>query len=177
MAILAALPLMGASPGVGERPPGFTLNSLTGKAVKLTEVSSNSPIALVVLRGYPGYQCPLCQRQVQDFVQNAHAFEAAGIRVLLVYPGPPDNLDVRAREFAAGKDLPDSIQLLLDPGYTFTNLYGLRWDSARETAYPSTFLLDHSGTIFYSQIAKLHGGRTSATAILGLFKQLGPARK
>lgn len=175
--VLAAIPLMSASPGVGDPAPDFTLNSVEGKPVRLSEVAAKSPVAIVVLRGYPGYQCPFCQRQAQDFIRNAAAFEAAGVQVILIYPGPPEALDVRAGEFMKSAALPDSIQLLIDPGYTFTNLYGLRWDAPRETAYPSTFLLDHAGTIFYLQAARLHGGRASAATTLEYFKQLRPAKK
>ena len=82
------------------------------------------------------------------FVQSAKAFADAGVQVVFVYPGAPADLDVRANEFLAGKDFPKSFQMLLDPGYTFTNLYGLRWDEPRETAYPSTFLLDQRGGLF-----------------------------
>jgi peroxiredoxin len=178
IALLATLPLLGGSPPiVGEKAPDFTLTSVQGKEVKLSELSTKSPLALVVLRGYPGYQCPLCQRQVQDFLQNAPAFAAAGVQVVFVYPGPPDKLSDRAGEFLAGKELPEAFHMLLDPGYNFTNLYGLRWDAQRETAYPSTFLLDQRGIVFYSQIARLHGGRTSAATVLGYLKSLRPAAK
>jgi peroxiredoxin len=119
-----------------------------------------------VLRGYPGYQCPYCNRQVQDFIQKSQAFADAGVRVLMVYPGPPQDLGAKANEFLAGKKLPDNIDLVLDPGYEFTTLYGPRWDAPHETAYPSTFLIDQKGVIFFSKIVKEHGGRTTAAEIL-----------
>ena len=60
-----------------------------------------------------------------------------------MYPGLPADLDRRAKEFlAAQSPLPANVTLLIDPDCTFTNLYGLRWDAPRETAYPSTFLID-----------------------------------
>ena len=67
----------------------------------------------------------------------------------------------------ANKKLPGNFDLLLDPGYEFTNLYGLRWNAPKETAYPSTFLIDRQGTVFFSKIVKQHGGRTTAAEILG----------
>ena len=79
---------------------------------------------------------------------------------------PAQDLDAKANEFLADKKLPDNFHLLLDPGYEFTNLYGLRWDAPRETAYPSTFLIDHQGVIFFSKVVKEHGGRTTAAEIL-----------
>jgi peroxiredoxin len=155
-----------APPAVTEKAPDFALKTPTGKTVRLSEMTAKGPVALVVLRGYPGYQCPYCNRQVQDFIQKADGFAAAGARMILVYPGPPQDLDGKANEFLADKKLPENFDLVLDPGYEFTNRYGLRWDAPRETAYPSTFLIDAQGTIFFSKIVKEHGGRTTAAEIL-----------
>jgi hypothetical protein len=53
-----------------------------------------------------------------------------------------------------------------DPDYTFTNAYNLRWDVPRETAYPSTFVMDKQRKIHFARISKTHGGRTSAAEVL-----------
>lgn len=161
------MPLAAAAPPVvGEKAPDFSLSTVEGKNVRLSEVTRMGPVVLVVLRGYPGYQCPYCTRQVQDFIRKSQDFSDAGVRVLMVYPGPPASLGSKGSEFLADKKLPANFDLLLDPGYQFTNLYGLRWDAANETAYPSTFLIDHQGVIFFSKIVKEHGGRTTASEIL-----------
>jgi len=163
----AAARLVAATPPmVGDKAPDFALSTVQGKTVRLSEQAAKGPVVLVVLRGYPGYQCPYCNRQVQDFISKSQGFIDAGARVILVYPGPPDNLAGKATEFTTGKMLPDSFDLLLDPGYEFTNLYGLRWDAPHETAYPSTFLIDRHGVVFFSKIVKEHGGRTTAAEIL-----------
>lgn len=153
-------------PAVGEKAPDFTLSTLQGKKVRLSEKTAKSTVVLVALRGYPGYQCPLCNIQVQDFIKNAQAFADAKAQVVLVYPGPPEKLDERAMEFLTNKTLPEHFELLLDPGYEFTNLYGLRWDAPKETAYPSTFLIDQKGVVFFAKISKSHGGRTKASELL-----------
>ncbi len=62
--------------------------------------------------------------------------------------------------------------LLIDPGYKFTNLYGLRWDAPDETAYPSAFLIDRSGVVFFAKISREHGGRTTAAAIMDVLSKL-----
>ena len=163
---------MGAErPGVGDKAPDFSLPSLAGESVRLSETTENGPVVLVVLRGYPGYQCPVCNRQVQEFLRSALGFSEARAQVLLVYPGPDEDLVSRAREFASDKQFPQNFRLLLDPGYTFTNLYGLRWDAPRETAYPSTFLIDRDGAIFFARISDSHGGRTTAAEVLDALKQ------
>ena len=158
--------LRATTPAVGQKVADVSLVSTTGNTVRLSDLYAKSRVALVVLRGYPGYQCPFCQRQVQDYVKNASAFAGAGVRVVFVYPGPAD----RARQFLEGKNFPSTFEMLLDPDYAFTNLYGLRWEAPAETAYPSTFLIDRQGVVFFVQSAKLHAGRTTAADVLSYLK-------
>jgi peroxiredoxin len=173
--LTAAASLFAATqPVVNEKAPDFMLSTPAGKNIRLSEVNSHGPVVLVVLRGYPGYQCPYCNRQVQDFIHNSSSFADVGVRVLMVYPGPPQDLGAKANEFLADKKLPDNFDLLLDPGYEFTNLYGLRWEAAGETAYPSTFLIDRRGIIFFSKIVKEHGGRATAAEILDAMPKRKP---
>jgi peroxiredoxin len=172
----ATFPIAAAPPNVGEKAPDFKLSTPEGKAVRLSDVMSKGPVVLVVLRGYPGYQCPYCNRQVQDFIQKSQGFAEAGTHVVMVYPGPAQDLGAKANEFLADKKLPDHFDLVLDPGYEFTNMYGLRWDAPHETAYPSTFLIDRQGVIFFSKIVKEHGGRTSAAEILDAMPKRKPVQ-
>ncbi len=167
--ILAAASLHAAAPpSIGGMAPDFELASTRGARIKLSELTSRSPVVLVVLRGFPGYQCPFCQRQVMDFIQKEQAFADAGVHVVFVYPGPADQPATRAAEFMQGKNFPAHFTMLLDPGYEFTNPYQLRWDAKGETAYPATFLIDRKGIVFFAKIAKAHGGRTTAAELLGL---------
>jgi peroxiredoxin len=155
------------TPDVKQTAPQFSLNTPDGKTVSLMELTHRGPLVLVVLRGYPGYQCPYCVKQVHDFVENADKFAASGTPILLVYPGPPAELDQHAKEFLTKQNpLPENIHLVIDPDYRFTNLYGLRWDAPNETAYPSTFLIDRHNVIFFRKVSKGHGDRTSAAEIL-----------
>jgi peroxiredoxin Q/BCP len=159
--------LLAQTPEVGAKAPGFTLNTPLGKSVSLASEVGKGQLVLVLLRGYPGYQCPYCQKQVHDFVEHANSFATEGVRVLLVYPGPPTELDTRAKEFLAKQaELPANITLVTDPNYTMTNLYGLRWQGEHETAYPSTFILDKAGVIRFEKISHAHGGRTTAEEVL-----------
>jgi thioredoxin-dependent peroxiredoxin len=151
------------TPAVGAKAPDFTLSTPTGKAVKMSKEEGGHSLVLVVLRGFPGYQCPYCVKQVHDFIDHTSDFEAKKTRVLLVYPGPPAALDQHAKEFLEKQaELPSNIVLVTDPDYTVTNLYGLRWDAPHETAYPSTFVLDKKGMIVFEKISHSHGDRLSA---------------
>jgi len=169
--LVARLPLLAAPPAVGDKGHAFALVSLEGKMIRLSEVTAKFPVVLVVLRGYPGYQCPICNRQVQDYLRNAQGFADASAQVIFIYPGPPDNLGDRAKEFVADRKLPPHFTMLLDPAYQFTNQYGLRWNSTNETAYPSTFLIDRHGVVFFAKVSDSHGGRTSAADIIELVKK------
>jgi len=165
---LAGALILGASafaqtPAVGAKAPDFTLSTPTGKAVTLSTEQGGHGLVLVILRGFPGYQCPYCVKQVHDFADHASDFKAKNTRVLLVYPGPPADLDQHAKEFLEKQaELPSNVVLVTDPDYKVTNLYGLRWDAPHETAYPSTFILDKKGMVVFEKISHSHGDRLSA---------------
>ena len=155
------------TPDVGNKAPDFALSTPEGAQVRLSDLTAKGTVVLIVLRGYPGYQCPYCVRQAHDFQVNADRFSAKGAQVLLVYPGPPADLGDHANEFLAkAGQLPANFHLVIDPDYRFTNQYELRWDAPKETAYPSTFLIDRHGVIVFRKISKSHGDRTSAEDVL-----------
>src|SRR5687768_16894853 len=92
-----------AVPKVGDSAPNFTLKTLDDRPVELEQITSEGAVVIVVLRGWPGYQCPLCTRQVQDFVAKATEFEQRKARILMVYPGPAKQLKAHARQFVEDK--------------------------------------------------------------------------
>ena len=162
------------SPKVGDKAPDFSLKTLDDHTVRLSDLTAKGKVAVIVLRGWPGYQCPICERQVQDFIAAAPKFAEAKTRVLMVYPGPADKLKEHAKEFAEmkGKQWPKEFVYVIDPDYTMINAYNLRWDAPRETAYPSTFVLDQKGVVRFAKISRTHGDRTKAAAILEELKNL-----
>ena len=153
-------------PGVGDAAQDFELQAVAGSRqgkVKLSEVLKEGPVVLAVLRGYPGYQCPACSKKVGSLIGKARELKSAN--VLLIYPGPALELNLRAGEFLQGTELPAGFTMLLDPDYSFTNAYGLRWDAPRETAYPSTFVIDSNGKVRYRKVSMTHGDRANATEV------------
>ena len=72
--------------------------------IDLKEQYATGPVVVIVLRGYPGYQCPLCRRQVGALINRAKTLAKAAHKVILVYPGRdrpnwnamPNNSSVRA---------------------------------------------------------------------------------
>jgi peroxiredoxin len=155
-----------APPKVGDEAKDIELQRIDGERLKLSELTAKGPLALVVLRGYPGYQCPICSRQVQELAAKAAKFRDANAQVVLVYPGPAKDLKKYAEEFVGGKSLPEGFHFALDPDYAFTNAYNLRWNAPRETAYPSTFVIGRGQKIQYAKISKSHGGRAPIGEVL-----------
>lgn len=153
-------------PVVGELAKDFTLSTVDGEQVQLSRLQKAGPVVLLVLRGFPGYQCPVCNAQVGQFLASAKKFAALKANVVLVYPGPAAGLQEHAKEFIRGKTLPSNFYLVLDPNYDFTLAYGLRWEAKNETAYPSTFVIGQDGKIQFAKVSKTHGDRASAEQVL-----------
>lgn len=165
--LLGTASLSAQTPEIGEKAPQFSLSTPDGKTLTLSQFTRKGTVVLVVLRGYPGYQCPFCVRQVHDFIENADKLAAEKTEAVLVYPGPPADLDQHAREALAKQNpLPANIHLVIDPDYVFTNRYGLRWNASHETAYPSTFLVDRKGVVFFRKVSTGHGDRSSVSDVL-----------
>lgn len=129
--------------------------------------------AFSVLRSWvPPQGHPLSHRcsapTVGELIGKAGELKKAGARwcsCTLDPPGPwirgqAEGTRQRARE---GEGLPAHFTLVLDPDYTFTNPYGLRWDAKNETAYPSMFVLDGKRKVTFS---KTHGGRAKTEEVL-----------
>ncbi len=156
-----------APPQVGDKAADFTLKTPAGEPVSLAKLVEQGPVILVVLRGWPGYQCPVCTKQVGELVGKSKEMGAAKARVVLVYPGPAEGLKAHAEEFAQGKSLPANFQFVVDPDYQMIRSYDLRWDAPGETAYPSTFVIDPQGKIVFAQTSRTHGGRAKVGKVIG----------
>ena len=124
------------TPRMGYKAPDFTLNALDGTPVSLSKLLAKSSVVLVVLRGYPGYQCPNCTAQVGELISRADEFAAANAEVVLVYPGAAAKLAEHAGEFLKSGKLPARFTLLLDPDYKFTDAYNLRLGRAERNGLP-----------------------------------------
>ena len=158
-------------PQMGAAAPDFTLKTMDRKSVTLSAETAKLPVVLIMLRGWPGYQCPLCTKQVNEFVQQADAF-AGKARVIMVYPGPAENLQAHADEFLKDKSWPKDFLFVTDPDYVFTKNYGLRWEAPGETAYPSTFVIDKKGVVQFVKISKSHGGRAATAEVLAVLEKV-----
>ncbi len=156
----------------GDVAPNFTLKTLEGKPVELAGLTAKGRVVLVVLRGWPGYQCPACEGQVHDFISAAAQFKEQKAQVVFVYPGPGESLMMHAKEFLQDKSWPADFIFITDPDYMLTDAYGLRWNAPNETAYPSTFIVDQGAMVRYAHVGKSHGDRVKAAAVLKALSKL-----
>jgi len=173
LAMVLALTVAGAlstsaatPPKKGDSAPNFALKTPDDKPIELRKLTEKSRIVLVVLRGWPGYQCPICEQQVRDLMRNAPELRKRGVQVLFVYPGPNDRLKTHAQEFLQNKDWPSDFIFVTDPDYEFINAYGLRWNAPNETAYPSTFIIDRDRKVQFAHISKEHGRRVGSRELI-----------
>ncbi len=171
-AVTVVVAAQGAPPAVGDKARDFTLKRLDGQSVQLSALTKQGPVVMLMLRGWVGYQCPFCNRQVGDFITHAKEFEAAGANVVLVYPGAPELVQGKAEDFVTGKTLPGNFHFVVDPDLKTVNLYDLRWNAAGETAYPSTLVFDRQGTVKFVKISHAHGDRSSAADVLAVLASL-----
>jgi peroxiredoxin len=167
--LAASVPSIAATPVVGQRAPDFTLNALDGSSLSLRQLTAAGRLVIVVLRGYPGYQCPFSQQQFQSYQQAAAQFASLSTQVLFVYPGNGGkNLSLDAADMIGSQPLPQNVHVVLDPNYSFTNLYGLRWNATDETAYPSTFLINSDRTVVFTHVGQFHSDFTPVTDTLAV---------
>ena len=169
--IVGSAQATGKAPAIGENAPDFSLSTIDGTTVTLSEELKRGPVVLVLLRGWPGYQCPFCVRQFGEFLARKADLMASGARVLWIYP-TSDHNQAHAESFIGNKDVPANFRLMLDPEYGFTLKYGLRWDARGETSYPSTFVIDRNGVVRFVEISRQHGGRTAVADVLNALAAL-----
>lgn len=160
-------------PAVGDKAIDFDLPQVgEDNYVELKKLYGDGPVVVIVLRGYPGYQCMLCSQQVGAMINRAKALKAAAHKVVLIYPGEPTELERHAEQFMSSRSLPEPMILVRDPGLKMVNEWGLRWNAPRETAYPATYIIKSNGRIAWRKISDNHAGRSTAQEIIEQLKKL-----
>ncbi|QMU62001.1 MAG: redoxin family protein [Gammaproteobacteria bacterium] len=158
-------------PKEGSKLEDFSGTTMHGDSFQFSKLVDKGSVVIVMLRGFPGYQCPVCSTQVAGYVAKADEFKKQrNTPVVFIYPGKVSNLEKRAQEFTAPLekevDLPNNIIFVIDHDYKITNHLGLRWDAPKETAYPAAFVIDHSGYVQYAKVSDNHQDRATADEVL-----------
>ena len=119
---------------VGAQFPEFNLASLDGSGISLMGELRKGPVIVVVLRGWPGYQCPFCTLQFGDFLSHAGDFAKSNATVVFIYPGAVAGLREHAEEFRSNRTMPANFRFLIDPDLRWVKSHGLRWEAKDETS-------------------------------------------
>lgn len=158
---------------VGDRVIEFDLPIVGSQEyLSLSDQYKQGAVVVIVLRGFPGYQCPECTRQLGSLANRAKALATEAHRVILVYPGPQQELERRAEEFKGARKLPDPLVIVRDDGMEVVQQWGLRWNGLKETAYPATYIIDRNGRVRWKQVSQSHAGRSSIEDILKELRRL-----
>ena len=158
---------------VGDRIIDFELPIVGGEEyLTLSDECKQGAVVVVVLRGYPGYQCPICSRQVGSLSNRSKAIAKLAHRVILVYPGERENLEKHAERFMGSRRLPDPLVLVRDEDMQMVDQWGLRWNARNEIAYPATFVFDRHGRLRWKKVSKSRAGRSTIEEILKALRDL-----
>jgi len=157
---------------VGDRVIDFDLPVVGGEEyLSLSDEYKQGAVVVIVLRGFPGYQCPECSRQIGSLANRAKTLAKAAHRVILVYPGQAP-LIRRAEEFKGSRRLPEPLVIVRDDGMEMVQQWGLRWNASNETAYPATYIVDRNGRVRWKTVSQSHAGRSSIEEILKELRKL-----
>jgi len=159
-------------PVLGDRVPDFELPIVGSDSfLRLSDEYDQGKVVVIMLRGFPGYQCPICSRQVSAVFSRAKTLGMHARRVILVYPGPRKDLKKKAEQFIGSKRIPAPVVLVRDDEMRMAEQWNLRWDMTRETAYPSTFVIDTNGRLKWKKTSDSHAGRSTVEEILTALKK------
>jgi hypothetical protein len=159
---------------VGDKAPDFDL-PIQGedRYLSLSELVEDGPVVVIVLRGYPGYQCAFCTSQLGAMINRAKKLSSVlgdkPNRLVFVYPGAEAGLEGRAMRFLGSRQLPDPMVLVRDPGMGMISEWGLRWGKRRETAYPAAYLIGPGRQVKWAKISDSHAGRATVEDIVRAF--------
>jgi cytochrome c biogenesis protein CcmG/thiol:disulfide interchange protein DsbE len=120
------------SPHVGFAAPDFSLVTLEGEALRLSDLRGR-----VVILNFWATWCPPFRAEMPALERIAKAYEPAGLMVLGVHATDQDSVGA-ARAFAADFEL--TFPIVLDTEGAASRLYALR-------AMPSTYVIDKDGII------------------------------
>ena len=145
---------------VGQPAPGFSLQSLNGDWVKLSQLKGNK----ILMIFYRGHWCPFCVGHLQDIQTLLPELEKRGYQVLAISPDDASGM----QKMAERMDRP--YEFLSDANLAVTDLYGIRRDE--ELPHPAMILLDEQSIVQWFYIGEDYKTRPSATQLQQVLDRL-----
>jgi peroxiredoxin len=171
---------------VGQRAPDATLEDLTGKKQKLSELYKSGPTFVVFYRG--GW-CPFCNLQLHDLAAAKADFDKRGIRLVAIsVDKPSEEAKTQAKDGVPFPMLSDS-KLTAHKAFKVVHatsdeeqkkmagfgvdLGAYSGEAHKSFAIPSVFLVDKTGVIRFAHVDEDYKTRPSAKQLLGVADKLG----
>lgn len=154
-------------------PAGFIDSK--GNPVDLSKFRGKANVVLTVVKGLPqspgGLFCPGCLAQMNSYGANVDGFKSRQAEVLVVFPGPSDNIaDFLTQAKATPADGKPGVPLLLDKDMAACR----RLDIVGDWAKPSTYILDKKGNVVYAYVGE---GTTDRPSLKAVFAELDKINK
>lgn len=165
---------------VGDHAPEITFTTADNKKETLASYYEKQPVVIIF---YRGYWCPVCNKHLTEFAQNAKQIEAAGAKLIAISSESYDNVtqtkEQTGANFTIFSDADGSIMKAFDVKFKVTEAYQTmiqdklkasiaetNANKQAELPVPATFIIDTSGKIVYKQFNPDYKIRASAEDIL-----------
>ncbi len=145
---------------VGKPAPNFTLASMDGRKVELSQLHGRG----VLLIFYRGYWCPFCIGHLDDIQSLLPELAKKDIQVIAISPDDPDDLKTMANR------LDNPYWFLSDPDLAVIERYGIRKDE--ELPHPAVVLIDKAGVVQWFYVGENYKERPSASQIRAVIERL-----
>jgi peroxiredoxin len=171
---------------VGQKAPDATLDDLTGKKQKLSDLYKTGPTFVVFYRG--GW-CPFCNLQLHDLAAAKASFDKRGIKLVAIsVDKPSEESKTQAKDGVPFPMLSDS-KLVAHKAFKVVHATGeeeqkkmasfgvdlgaYSGESHKSFAIPSVFLVDKGGVVRFAHVDEDYKTRPSAKQLLGVADKLG----
>jgi peroxiredoxin len=145
---------------VGKLPPDFSLQSIEGSEVVLSELRGRG----VMLIFYRGYWCPFCIGHLEDIQSILPELDKKGIQVVAISPDSIDGLKTMASR------LDNPYWFLSDPKLEVIERYGIRKDE--KLPHPAVVLIDKKGLVQWFYVGENYKQRPSASQLRAVIEHL-----
>ncbi|WP_312110803.1 peroxiredoxin-like family protein [Brevibacillus reuszeri] len=171
--------------GIGAKAPDFTLTSMDGKSISLSEELKNGPVVLVF---YRGIWCPFCNLELRAYEQIIDEIEAVDGRVIAISPQTAEYSRAMQEKhelrFPVGSDLHNQTakkyQITAQMSEQLRQIYQsvdisldvFNEDHSWELPLPATYIIDREGIIRFASVDADYKKRLEPSEVLILLQSL-----
>ena len=152
----------------------FTLPSLDGDEVSISDFAGKKNVVLVTFRGWVGYWWPICRSQLGELNDAIDRFRDHDAELLFIIP---DNKEESEKFLEAAGVEDRKFTLLLDPEFrVIKRLLLFKENEIKGEAEPATFIIDKEGILRFKFIPQHYSERPPLDHIFEMLKIAGMKR-